>query len=115
MIQVMPVPGRTVNSAGTNVLFLIWIVVTFVEAVIVGWGIAPVVTLVVTGGAAVVKTIAGMVVGKGVVTIVGTCVTESGVAMVVAVSMGVACCEVHPLAAARSTTRMNKPICVFMK
>ena len=96
-------------------MFLIWMVVTFVEGVIEGLGVATVVTLLVRGGAAVVDTVAGTVVGKGVFTVVGTPVTETNVARGVAVSPGVAGCEVHPLAATRSTTRMNKPICVFMK
>jgi hypothetical protein len=115
LIQVIPVPGRTVSSAGTNVLFLIWMIVIFVEAVVVGRGVATVVTLLVTAGVAVVDTIAGTVVGSGVLTVVGTSVTETGVARVVAVALGFACCVVQPLAATRSITRMNKPIEVFMK
>jgi hypothetical protein len=114
LTQVIPVPGRTVSSDGTNVLFLIWMIVTFVEAVEVGRGVAAVVTLLVTGGATVVDTVVGTVVGRGVLSVVVTSVTATVVARVVAVALGVGCC-VHPVATARRITRMNKPREVFMK
>jgi hypothetical protein len=62
-----------------------------------------------------------VVAGTVVRTVVGTgvliTVVTSGEATVVMVSVtgGFACCAVHPLAATRSITRMNKPRVVFMK
>ena len=90
-------------------------IVIFVEAVVVGPGVTAVVTLLVTTGADVVDTVSVTVVGRGVFTVVGTFVTETVVAMVVAVALGFAGWVVQPLAATRNITRMNKPIKVFMK
>jgi hypothetical protein len=115
LIQVIPVPGRTVSSAGTNVLFLIWMVVTFVEAVIVGWRVVTVIIVVVAVDAAVVDTVAVTVVGRGVFTVAGISVAAIVVVSVVTVALGFACCVVHPLAATSTITSMNKPIYVFMK
>ena len=78
-----------------------------------GLVVATVVMAAVTSAAAAVGgAVAGMVV---VIAVVGTSVTEAGVAGVVPVSWGVTGCDVHPLAATSSTTRMKKPIYVFMK
>jgi hypothetical protein len=96
-------------------LFFIWIVVTFVEAVIVGLTGVTVVTGGVAVDAAVVGTVVVTVAGKGVFTVVGISVAVTVVASVVVVALGVACCAVHPLAATRSITSMNKPKDVFMK
>lgn len=96
-------------------LFFIWIVVTFVEGVIVGLGVVTVVTGGVAVDAAVVGTVVVMVAGKGVFSVVGISVAVTVVVSVVAVALGFVCCVVHPLAATRSITSMNKPKEVFMK
>ena len=88
----------------------------FVDGVITVLGVATVVTLVVTTvAAAVVNTSVGTVVGTGMLITVGTSVATAVVVSVVAVAAGFACCVVHPLAAIRSITRINKPIEIFMK
>jgi len=116
----MPVPGRTVSSAGTKVLFLIWMTVTATDGVAVAEGVAAVVATLVSGAAVVAGTVAvtlagKAVVGMGVLTVVATSVGETGVVGVAVASLDAVCGEVHPLNAARSTIRMNKPIYVFMK
>ena len=70
---------------------------------------------IVSGVAAVVTTFVGTAVGWGVVISVGTSVAATVVGTAVAVTAGFACCVVHPLAAARRMTRMNKPVYVFIK
>jgi uncharacterized membrane protein len=53
--------------------------------------------------------------GTGVAISVGTSVATTVVATAVAVTAGFACWVVHPLAAARRITRINKPVYVFIK
>jgi len=96
-------------------LFFIWIVVTFVDAVTFGRGVVTVVTGVVSVGAAVVGTVVVTVAGKGVFTVVEISVVTTVVVNVVAVTLGLDCCVVHPLAATRTITSMNKPIHTFIK
>jgi hypothetical protein len=70
---------------------------------------------VVSGITTIVATSVGIAVGKGVVISVGTSVAAAVVVIIVVVVVGFACCVVHPLAATRSITSMNKPIYVFIK
>jgi hypothetical protein len=106
-IQVIPVPGRTVSSAGTKVLFFIWIVVrTFEDGVNV---LATVGTAVVT---TVVGTGVGTVVGGRVNSVVGTVV---GIVVGRVVTAVGAACWVHPVKAIKAIRRMKKPITFFMK
>jgi hypothetical protein len=92
LIQLIPVPGRTVSSLGTKVLFRIWIVVTAVDAVLAAWGVA-------TATAPGVPPAGGAV----VTTVVGCPVAGAGVSCV------------HPLMTTRRITRMNKPINFIIK
>ena len=96
-------------------MFLIWIVVIFVEGVILGLVVTAVVIPEVTFVAVTVAdTVVGRTVaGSGVVMMVGTSVEEA-VAAVVAGVVGAGVC-VHPLAAASRITRMKRIKPFFMK
>jgi len=89
LIQVIPVPGKTVRTLGINELFLMWIVVIFVEGVIEGVGETIVVTTVVSGTVVTVaNVVAGIVVCSVVVGTVGVSMVRTSVGTVVAGAEG---------------------------
>jgi hypothetical protein len=101
--HVIPVPGRTVSSWGTKVLFLIWMVVTtFVDGDVVLFTI----------GSTVVTTVVGNVVGARVNSAVGTIV---GIVVGGVVTASCTAGWVHPVKKIKAIIRITKPIHIFMR
>jgi hypothetical protein len=121
LTQVIPVPGRTVVAAGTNVLFRMWMILAVTSGVWTGAGVSTTVVSVtgeVTFASIVAFTSAvGSGVAFSVAISVGIAVVSTGTATVVATVVvvvdGAGC--VQPVATRKKITKMHNPHILFMK